>query len=347
MSKEYTRKKDTENFKKLQAQLLLLPPFCREYFIGVAQRTSILTRLNYAHDLSIFFEFAIQNTPAMMYLQTKDITLTHLEDLDVSDIELFLAYLDSFERKETLHSNSLVAKARKLSSLRSLFKYFFRKDKLTRDVTAKVPTPKLRDKNIIRLEIHEIKKILDIAEHGNTALTTREQAFHKLTATRDLAILTLFLGTGIRISELVGLNLQDFDFDNGDFRVTRKGGKTDTLFFSNEIGIALADYLKVRKSAETDTSALFLSLQNKRISTRAVQNLVKKYAKQAAPLKAITPHKLRSTYGTNLYRETGDIYVVAEVLGHKDINTTKKHYAAMSEDIKRKAANKVILREKD
>ena len=87
-----------------------------------------------------------------------------------------------------------------------------------------------------------------------------------------------------------------------------------------------------------------MSLQNKRISVRAVQNLVKKYAKVTTPLKKITPHKLRSTYGTALYRETQDIYIVADVLGHRDVNTTKKHYAAISDDIRRAAANKVKLR---
>ena len=81
------------------------------------------------------------------------------------------------------------------------------------------------------------------------------------------------------------------------------------------------------------------------MSVRAVENLVKKYSRLISPLKKITPHKLRSTYGTSLYRETQDIYVVAEVLGHKDINTTKKHYAAISEDIKRSASTKVVLRD--
>ena len=86
-------------------------------------------------------------------------------------------------------------------------------------------------------------------------------------------------------------------------------------------------------------------MQNKRISVRSVENLVKKYSKLVTNLKNITPHKLRSTYGTNLYRETGDIYLVADVLGHKDVNTTKKHYAAIDEDRRRSAANVVKLRE--
>ena len=91
--------------------------------------------------------------------------------------------------------------------------------------------------------------------------------------------------------------------------------------------------------------ALFLSLQNKRMSVRSVENLVKKYARIVTPLKKITPHKLRSTYGTNLYRESGDIYLVASVLGHNDVNTTRKHYAAIEDDRRRSARNIVKLRE--
>ena len=90
--------------------------------------------------------------------------------------------------------------------------------------------------------------------------------------------------------------------------------------------------------------ALFLSTQKRRFSVRSVENLVKKYAQITTPLKKITPHKLRSTYGTNLYRESEDIYLVADVLGHKDVNTTKKHYADIDENQRRNARNKVKLR---
>ncbi len=91
--------------------------------------------------------------------------------------------------------------------------------------------------------------------------------------------------------------------------------------------------------------ALFLSMQNRRLTVRSVENLVKKYASRVTTVKKITPHKLRSTYGTTLYQETGDIYLVADVLGHKDVNTTRKHYAAMKDENKRKAAKTVRLRE--
>lgn len=86
-------------------------------------------------------------------------------------------------------------------------------------------------------------------------------------------------------------------------------------------------------------------MQKKRIGVRAVEKLVKKYASQVTTLKKISPHKLRSTYGTTLYRETGDIYLVADVLGHSDVNTTKKHYAQQSDDNRRRAARIVKLRE--
>ncbi|RKJ33630.1 integrase, partial [bacterium 1XD42-8] len=118
--------------------------------------------------------------------------------------------------------------------------------------------------------------------------------------------------------------------------------------FGDEVEKALLDYLKEREKIIPVTGnedALFLSLQKKRMSVRSVENLVKKYSKLVTPLKKITPHKLRSTYGTSLYRETGDIYLVADVLGHKDVNTTKKHYAALDDERRRSAAHAVRLRE--
>ncbi|MBO5851301.1 MAG: tyrosine-type recombinase/integrase, partial [Clostridia bacterium] len=159
-----------------------------------------------------------------------------------------------------------------------------------------------------------------------------------------------FLGTGIRNSELVGLNVDDVNFDDFSFVVTRKGGNRTILYFNEEVYNALNKWIIYRnsiKDLDKSEKALFLSLQNKRISVRTIQELVKKYAKVITPLKKITPHKLRSTFGTNLYHETNDIYLVADFLGHSDVNTTKKHYAAMSEDVRRKAIKSVKIREED
>ena len=121
------------------------------------------------------------------------------------------------------------------------------------------------------------------------------------------------------------------------------------VYFGNEVAEALKQYMqgdrKVLAPLPGHENALFLSTQRRRMGVQAVENMVKKYSRQVTPNKKITPHKLRSTYGTSLYRETGDIYLVADVLGHKDVNTTKKHYAAIDENRRRQAASAVKLRE--
>ena len=133
-----------------------------------------------------------------------------------------------------------------------------------------------------------------------------------------------------------------------NFVVTRKGGSRAILYFGDEVRIALKDYLVGNRKVDfikNKDEPLFLSMKGDRISVRAVENLVKKYAQLSAPLKKITPHKLRSSFGTNLYKETHDIYVVADCLGHKDVNTTRKHYAAINEETRKKAIETVKLRD--
>ena len=323
-----------------------LPDFCREFFIGIQSRTSPLTRLNYAYDLKVFFRFLVSEIKNFKNCSAKDLAVKDLEKISSFDLEFYLNYLTCYYGADGRQiKNSENGKARKLSAVRHLYKYFFKKGSLTSNMAKRVDTPKIHDKEIVRLEKEEIPAILTAAETGD-GLGGRQESFHKHTKIRDSAIIALFLGTGIRNSELVGLNTDDVDFSNNSFVVTRKGGNRVILYFNDEVGGFLRDYYEQRlanKAASPDDKALFLSLQNSRITTRAVQNIVKKYSGVAAPLKKITPHKLRSTFGTQLYRNTGDIYVVADVLGHKDVNTTKKHYAAITDDIRRKAAVEISI----
>ncbi len=206
---------------------------------------------------------------------------------------------------------------------------------------------KLNENEIIRLEPNEVVTLLDQVEAGEK-LTKSQLKYHEKTRSRDVALLTLLLGTGIRVSECVGIDIDDLDFENNGLRIHRKGGYNTVIYFPDEVRNALLDYMDHRKliiPCEGNENAFFLSLQNKRITVRAVQNLVKKYARNVTTLKKITPHKLRSTFGTNLYKESGDIYLVADVLGHKDVNTTRKHYAAQDDENRRRAARMVRLRE--
>lgn len=352
MGKEFYNNRDDKNINRLRELYAELPPFVAEYFVGVQMRTSSLTRLNYAYDLRIFFDFLSKHK--LKNLPVTEMSLSDLELITATDLEIYMDYLSSYEFQGKHCRCGEKSKMRKLAAVRSMFKYFFNKDKLRSNVATKVEMPKLHDEAIIRLEPNEVVDLLQTAESGSH-LTDAQNRYRNKTATRDVAILTLFLGTGIRISELVGLDRQDIDFDNNAFTVIRKGGNKSILYFSSEVRKALCDYLawldlEIENNTEfaaklIDKAPLFYSMQGRRISVRAVELLVKKYSKLVCPLKKITPHKLRSTYGTSLYRETQDIYIVADVLGHKDVNTTKKHYAAISEELRKNAATKVKLRD--
>ncbi len=325
-----------------------LPVFCLDYFLAIDSLTSPLTRLNYAHDLKIFFDF-LCNKRFGGKKSVKELTLVDLECVTNNDIEYFLVYLSHYQYGGSEHTCNERAKARKLSSIRAMFKYFFNKGQISVDNSAKVATPKLHEKPIIRLDGDEVFNIIDTAASGN-GLTPHQRAYHEKAKIRDTAIITLFLGTGIRISELVGLNNGDINFKDNSFIVTRKGGSKSILFFDEDVAAAIEKYITYKEESELmncGDGALFLSSQKKRITVRAVENLVEKYAKIVSPLKKISPHKLRSTYGTQLYKATGDIYIVADVLGHKDVNTTRKHYAAISEDTRRSVVGKVKLKRDD
>ncbi len=338
----FYERRDMQNRVKTGKYLDNLPEFCYDFFVGVENNTSSLTRYNYAMDFAVFFdylsEFVFKKPP-------ENITTADLDTLKSRHIEQFLSYIALYEKDGKTYRNSEKGKARKLASLRSLFKYLFNHDLISSNIASKIETPKLHNKEIIRLEQNEVSALMNAVENP-TEFTQKQISYNKNTFERDNAIITLFLGTGIRISELVGLNVESFDFNQNAFIVTRKGGNQSMLYFSNEVAMALKTWLEKRATLELDKDekAMFISLQNKRISVRAVENLVKKFARIASPLKKISPHKLRSTYGTNLYRETKDIYIVADVLGHKDVNTTKKHYAAINEDMRKSVADKVKLR---
>ena len=343
----YYATRNIQDIDKIAELLEELPSFCEDYFIGIEGRTSAQTRLKYAYDLRIFFDFLVKKR--FRNLEVLDLTLEELKKVTHYDIELFVSYLSHYRFRDKHLSCDERAKARKLSAVRALFKYFFNKGLLDKDDSAKVSTPKLHDKEIIRLDSDEVSELINVAETGN-GLTKHASGYHNKTKVRDTAILTLFLGTGIRISELVGLDNDSFDFEENSFVVTRKGGNRAILFFSDEVKYALQEYLAEKNNdpkVPKEENAFFLSMQYKRINVRTVEILVKKYSKMVSPLKKITPHKLRSTYGTRLYNETGDIYIVADVLGHRDVNTTKKHYAAITEDNRRMVADKVKLRKED
>ena len=345
--KAYYEKVNVKNETLLRNLLQKMPPYCKQFFIGIEPTTSSRTRIAYAYDLNCFFEYLHENNPLCTKKDITEIPLSVLGNLAPMDIEEYLSYLKYYEKDGVEHTNDERGLKRKLASLRSFYRYLYKNEMIGQDPAVKVDMPKIHEKTITRLDIDEVANLLDEVESGES-LTEKQQKFHEKTKKRDLAMMTLLLGTGIRVSECVGLDMDDVDFKNNGIKVTRKGGNEMVVYFGHEVEKALKKYLEVRKNivpVAGHEHALFYSTQRKRIGIQAVENLVKKYAGAITTTKKITPHKLRSTYGTTLYQETGDIYLVADVLGHRDVNTTKKHYAAMDDARRRKAATAVHLRE--
>ena len=344
----YHEQTDIQNILKLRAVLKTLPDFCKDYFRAMDPLTTTKTRISYAYDIRLFFQFILDENPLYKDCPMKDLTIDVLDQMKAVDIEEYQEYLKVYQNGDKTETNGERGLKRKISALRSFYAYYYKHEFIKTNPTVLVDIPKTHEKNIIRLDADEVAMLLDHIENCGEMLTGQKRVYYEKTKERDLAIVTLLLGTGIRVSECVGLDIEDVDFKNDGIKVTRKGGNEMVVYFGSEVEKALKAYMNVRENVipvAGHEHALFYSTQRKRIGVQAVENLVKKYARAITTTKKITPHKLRSTYGTTLYQETGDIYLVADGLGHRDVNTTKKHYAAMDDARRRKAATAVHLRE--
>ena len=311
----YREHTDTENILKLRQVLSTLPAFCKDYFRAIDSTTTTKTRISYAYDIRIFFQFLLDENPAFKNYAMTDFSVKVLDQIKAVDLEEYMEYLKVYQNGDKTETNGERGLKRKISALRSFYAYYYKREMIHTNPTVLIDVPKIHDKSIIRLDTDEVALLLDYIEHCGDSLTGQKRVYYEKTKERDLAIVTLLLGTGIRVSECVGLDLEDVEIREG---ITPLAGHEHALFYS---------------------------AQRKRMGVQAVENMVKKYSRQITTTKKITPHKLRSTYGTALYQETGDIYLVADVLGHKDVNTTKKHYAALDDARRRQAATAVRLRE--
>lgn len=354
---DYSHEHDEKLLEKFDVLKKRLPRFLEKYFIA---KSDLLpsTLLNYATDLSVFFEWL------MDYNDYNDIELRNLpfdsiKSVTSDDINIFIkGYLTKYEHEGKIYRNDYNGKARKLSSIKSMYKYFLINKDIEQDPSAIVELKAPSEHEIIYLQPNEVAELLDCIDYGENSssdecenINKRRNAWHEINRSRDLAIITMLLGTGMRVSELVGLDITDIDFEDGAIHITRKGHRRDTVYMGEEIEETLSDYLNNKRLSyhpDENEKALFLSLRHKRITVRSVEVLLKKYVAAALPYRSgekISPHKMRSTFGTTLYKETGDIKLVADTLGHRNIATTQKHYAASDTEIKRSAFRNVRLRE--
>ena len=356
MAKEPTYRdlKNDQYEARIEALLQELPDFCSEYMFAISAAKPGSTRYGYLIDIKIFLEFLTRKIPAFKNMALAEIPFEALAKLTPVQMDMYLNYLNSYESEGKRYHNKDAGKLRKIASLSSMFKFFLRRGRIPTNPTIYIERPTVKKTEKIVLTDDEVDKLLTDIESGAN-LTPVQLRTHEKKKYRDLAIVILLLATGIRVSELVGLNLSDVYFDSPEVdddgnivyraRVIRKRGKVENVDFNEGCMLSIKRYLDTERaellkaSADTSEPALFLSLKGKRMAANSVEHMVNTYSRGSIPLKNITPHKFRKTRGTNLYRETGDIQLVADVLGHDSVEVTSRHYILTDEDRKKNTAN--------
>lgn len=324
-----------------------LPTFASKFFSHIKnQGMSMRTRLQYAYDMQRFFTW-MQNSAGFRNTDIK--TLTADETIGRLTIDDIHEYVDTLEftspgsAESESHVMASSTKARKVSSLRSFYKYYFKVGEIDKDLASLMDVPKVDEKIKNPMDREHVARILGIVK-STDGMTDGEIKRHNKIVQRDFAIMMLFLGTGLRVSEVVGIDTDDVDFYNASIIVTRKGGNEDEVFFGPEVQDALTEYFDEGRPSllvpEIENKAFFLSMQHKRLTVRSVQKMIEGYAEKAGLNMNVSPHAMRRSFATNLYEETSDIYLVADALHHASVETTRKHYARMSDEHKRIAAKK-------
>ena len=330
-----------------------LPSFMKDYFIYLKGSVASSTRLAYLEDILFFSRYLVENTDITTAKECVDIKQDEFNNIKARDVNIFLGdycsrYYRSTEKNTLIFENNNRSLARKKSSLSTLFKFLYRNEQLDQNITDgfnPIKLPKPQPDAIKRLEIDEVAKMLDIVESGEN-LTEKEKVYWRKTKLRDKAILALFVTYGLRLSELRELNISSFNFARGEFKIYRKRGKEVLMPINNTCEILVKDYINNERTLsenlpEDIKDALFLSLQNKRMTPKAIRELVKKYtsmAMQTTRENGYSPHKLRATAATSLIQYGFSIYDVQNLLDHDNVTTTQL-YAAHKKNVKRDIVN--------
>ncbi len=308
------------------------------------QGCSKITVTEYLTDLRTFCRYFVatrsgantdSETLKKMYIA--DLDLEFFKSITESDVYDFLFFTKSDRDNESS------SRARKLSAIKSFYKYLVtKKQYFEKNPAINIETPKKKKQLPKHLSIEESVELLAAAK-SNPESKTKE---------RDYCILTLFLNCGMRLSELVGINIPDIDRDLTCLKVTGKGAKERIIYLNDACRIALSDYLAVRPQSTDTAQPLFVSRLNKRISAKTVQWLVKKYLGEAGlKNKNYSTHKLRHTAATLMYQSGQvDVRVLKDILGHEQLNTTQIYTHVSNRDMEKAMQNNplsdVIIKER-
>lgn len=339
--------------------LTLLPSYCTDFDLHRADTRQPRTRLANLQDIKVFFSYLKVKNPLCTKLAYKDIPLEYLEQMTILDFDDYKRWLKSYTYDDRYYENDLPTIKRKLSSLKAFYKYLYAYNFINSDPCSVAELPVLKKKQRIKVMDSDDRAIFfqTIDRCYQNAVQNLEDERNAIKAAgkgllradvlmlpyvilRNRMIIQLFLCSGLRISELVAIDVQDIKLDRGTINIIRKGGNIDKIYLSDDCVDALLEYIDdIRPQLEpVDTDALFISQKHNRLSVRSIENMMKVYCDLAFGTKhGYTPHKLRATFGTEFYRQTSDIKATAAVLGHSNIQTTSDYYASDLEEFKMQA----------
>ncbi len=325
-----------------------LPDFVNEYIIEYYTGESINTQIGYAIDIKIFLNYLkleiLDNVEDI-----KNITVSDIDGLRVTDLIHFKSYLKEYSQESVtatgkpitrVYRNSAYGINRKMSAVRGLFIYLYKTEQIKENITDKVDFAKLHQKIKKRLTVQETSDLLDVIYSGEKYYSGRLLSEYEKRKFRDTAIFTTYLGTGIRVSELININIEDVDFATNTIIVKRKGGDEQEIFLPAQVKETISDYLKYEKeinNRDINTGPLFLSRNKKRFTAAGIEKLLKGYCQTVGitnPDKT-RPHALRRTFACQLLEDGVDIKMVAELLGHKNIEVTHKYYAHYNKEARK------------
>lgn len=319
--------------EKLKQISLQLPDFCAPLFLGEENDMAESTRYAYATELKWFFKFLIDESPTFKNIYTiKEISINDVSKITPRDVQDYLEI-----NKEKGKSYNTIARRR--AAISKCFSYMFNKNIIDLNPVEKTPVFKAPKKeDVIYIDIVEQNKLLAAVKSGAT-LDKRKQTYHDRYKKRDIALISLLLDTGSKISWIHNMNIKDIDFNNCSILVIRNGGKRQCVYFSDEVKHLLLDYLEERKLLgiyNSDYEPVFVTLKGERLSIRAIQKLVEKYTDTTFTQKGerVTPHKLRSSFAMEFYESTKDIKTLQKKLGHNNISTTSIYTKATDEKLR-------------
>lgn len=325
----------------LRQKLLTLPDFVAEFIESLENTREIRTRIEYCKDLNLFFDF-LKEAKGFEEIDAKK-----LNSLNTRDFRNYLNHLSDYERTYVTRTGKTVvqrfsntdgSKSRKLATLHELFQYLFEVGDIDKDVSAKV---KIYVKQKVRIKgtltPKELEHLFQVILDEENIINKREKLYAKKQKYRDYTICSLLAYSGIRIGELVQLDLNDVSISGEAIVVNRKGGDQEKVPLPQKVLDDIDAYLITRKEMDTKEQSLFLSMQMKRINSRTVNNLLHKHGERAGFEIELTPHVFRRTFGTAHYNTYGDISLTGTLLGHKSTDTTKKFYAKVSDERVRKS----------